>query len=458
KRTMIAVELVSDPDLIFLDEPTSGLDTYITISFVKLLKEYAIKSGKTIIITIHQPPQEAFRCFDDLLLLAKGKTIYCGETNKCKKFFKSYGFVRNKASPFSDFVLEVLVKEKIENNAIQEMIKQNNLKYDNGQLSTYKQKTRNDMFFDFKFNLKHILLLTKRRFSVYNLTMGRVIFLLLKLLVIGLSIYILHDQTDKYDKNGKSEYSALFSLILIYNLYMLFYFAFITISCSGAIFSILPEYKVIKREIGVQSYSMLSYFCSIYIFEFIEQFPFVLIYIIATYVLLKKFLSFLTIFISFGIFVVVLPSFILLGSITRNSKLLYFLIAIPLIFAFSYTIPFHTVIEDPDFKKLPESVFNLIVSINGIWPLSLFIHLFLYIMIKFFTIERLLEIVPLEEKERIIKNTLEYVYKTMPPVRMPIVTYICYSILMILVYILLCIFLIEIMLQPAMRMKFSNKK
>ncbi|EPR79193.1 ABC transporter, partial [Spraguea lophii 42_110] len=67
KRTMIAIELVADPDLIFLDEPTSGLDTYITVSFVKLLKEYADKSGKTIVLTIHQPPQEAFQCFDDLL-------------------------------------------------------------------------------------------------------------------------------------------------------------------------------------------------------------------------------------------------------------------------------------------------------------------------------------------------------------------------------------------------------
>ena len=52
KRTSIAVELVSNPSLIFLDEPTTGLDSYTSTNLMKILRNLAM-SGRTIIQTIH---------------------------------------------------------------------------------------------------------------------------------------------------------------------------------------------------------------------------------------------------------------------------------------------------------------------------------------------------------------------------------------------------------------------
>ncbi len=55
KRTSIAFELISDPQVIFLDEPTSGLDSLTSYVICSELKKLSHKQKKTVIMTIHQP-------------------------------------------------------------------------------------------------------------------------------------------------------------------------------------------------------------------------------------------------------------------------------------------------------------------------------------------------------------------------------------------------------------------
>ena len=55
KRTSIAFELMSDPQVIFLDEPTSGLDSLTSYIICSELKKLAHEQKKTVIMTIHQP-------------------------------------------------------------------------------------------------------------------------------------------------------------------------------------------------------------------------------------------------------------------------------------------------------------------------------------------------------------------------------------------------------------------
>jgi len=54
KRTSIAVELITDPKIVFLDEPTTGLDSYNAFEVVTLLENLS-SQGIIIIFTIHQP-------------------------------------------------------------------------------------------------------------------------------------------------------------------------------------------------------------------------------------------------------------------------------------------------------------------------------------------------------------------------------------------------------------------
>src|SRR5690606_20447996 len=54
-RVNIALELVTDPVVMSLDEPTSGLASDDAASLIHLLSELTKATGKTIIMTIHQP-------------------------------------------------------------------------------------------------------------------------------------------------------------------------------------------------------------------------------------------------------------------------------------------------------------------------------------------------------------------------------------------------------------------
>lgn len=82
KRVNIAMELLSEPSILFLDEPTSGLSSYDAYQVVRLLRRLA-DCGKTIICTIHQPSVDIFKEFDSLLMVARDK----GETPGTLAYF-----------------------------------------------------------------------------------------------------------------------------------------------------------------------------------------------------------------------------------------------------------------------------------------------------------------------------------------------------------------------------------
>jgi energy-coupling factor transporter ATP-binding protein EcfA2/ABC-type multidrug transport system permease subunit len=72
KRVNVAMELLSQPDVIFLDEPTSGLSSYDAEQVISLLRKLA-DAGKTIIATIHQPSLKIYQEFDNLIMVSRDK-------------------------------------------------------------------------------------------------------------------------------------------------------------------------------------------------------------------------------------------------------------------------------------------------------------------------------------------------------------------------------------------------
>ncbi len=91
KRVNIAMELVTDPVLMFLDEPTSGLAADDTSALVQLLADLAKQTGKTIICTIHQPAKDEFEKFNLALILGQGGIpMFYGPTKDGYRFFGSF--------------------------------------------------------------------------------------------------------------------------------------------------------------------------------------------------------------------------------------------------------------------------------------------------------------------------------------------------------------------------------
>ncbi|XP_067944031.1 uncharacterized protein [Watersipora subatra] len=112
KRTTIACELLTNPSLMLLDEPTSGLDSSTAYSLCSAIKAYARSSGKTVIMTIHQPSSKIFNMFNQLLLLCEGKVAYYGEVQHCAKFFEGISLPCPPNYNLADHILDQVKEER----------------------------------------------------------------------------------------------------------------------------------------------------------------------------------------------------------------------------------------------------------------------------------------------------------------------------------------------------------
>jgi len=78
KRLCIAEALIKRPSVLILDEPTSALDSTSAFGVCQMLQGMAREAGLVVLCTIHQPSHRIFGMFDDLLVLAAGRTAYHG--------------------------------------------------------------------------------------------------------------------------------------------------------------------------------------------------------------------------------------------------------------------------------------------------------------------------------------------------------------------------------------------
>uniref|UniRef100_A0A8C1NPU2 ATP-binding cassette, sub-family G (WHITE), member 2a n=1 Tax=Cyprinus carpio TaxID=7962 RepID=A0A8C1NPU2_CYPCA len=107
KRTNIGMELIIDPSVLFLDEPTTGLDASTANSVLMLLKRMA-NSGRTIILSIHQPRYSIYRLFDSLTLLVGGRLVYHGPAQDALNYFMQIGYTCEPHNNPADFFLDVI--------------------------------------------------------------------------------------------------------------------------------------------------------------------------------------------------------------------------------------------------------------------------------------------------------------------------------------------------------------
>ncbi|XP_039466396.1 broad substrate specificity ATP-binding cassette transporter ABCG2-like [Oreochromis aureus] len=107
KRTNIGMELIIDPPVLFLDEPTTGLDASTANSVLLLLKRMA-NSGRTIILSIHQPRYTIYRLFDSLTLLVNGHQVYHGPARSALEYFSDIGYTCEPHNNPADFFLDVI--------------------------------------------------------------------------------------------------------------------------------------------------------------------------------------------------------------------------------------------------------------------------------------------------------------------------------------------------------------
>ncbi|KAK4272510.1 hypothetical protein QN277_021061 [Acacia crassicarpa] len=117
KRLSIGLEILTQPHVLLLDEPTSGLDSASAFYVIQTLCSIA-NDGKVVVCSIHQPSNEIFNLFDDLLLLSSGETVYFGEAKMALKFFADAGFpCPTRRNPSDHFLLCVNLEFDVINAA-----------------------------------------------------------------------------------------------------------------------------------------------------------------------------------------------------------------------------------------------------------------------------------------------------------------------------------------------------
>ncbi len=85
KRASIAVELLSDPNLLFLDEPASGLDPGTERNLMQSLRNMA-DGGKTVILVTHSTLQ--LKMCDKIIFMGRGGNLcFYGSYNDAMAFF-----------------------------------------------------------------------------------------------------------------------------------------------------------------------------------------------------------------------------------------------------------------------------------------------------------------------------------------------------------------------------------
>lgn len=91
KRVCIALEILTDPSILFFDEPTSGLDSTIALRILEIARGLS-QNGMTVVMAIHQPSSRLYEKFDKLMLLSQGHCTYLGQAQHAMNYFHGLGF------------------------------------------------------------------------------------------------------------------------------------------------------------------------------------------------------------------------------------------------------------------------------------------------------------------------------------------------------------------------------
>lgn len=259
KRVNLAMELLTDPSVLFLDEPTSGLSSEDALMVMKALRRLA-DAGKTILITIHQPSLEVFSLMDNLIVVSRdagapdpGRLVYFGPAYPDSVRFFNPGRAIEKSDssadrPSPDEVLRGLGKANTDEWARRFAVSEYKREYVDARAGQLPADSSQPMAPKIKrqFGLGQWLTLVQRSFNIKLSDRGGTAILLLQAPIIAfLAVMAFGGQTDKpvtdlesFKAIAGAMYKPIFVMVL----------AALWFGCSNSAREIVGEWAIYYRE------------------------------------------------------------------------------------------------------------------------------------------------------------------------------------------------------------------
>lgn len=88
RKLLLALVLMTRPELVVLDEPTSGLDVYSSVKVRDMIKRYIRESGSSAIVSSHNMLEVEYLC-DRVAFIERGRIVAEGTPGELKERFSA---------------------------------------------------------------------------------------------------------------------------------------------------------------------------------------------------------------------------------------------------------------------------------------------------------------------------------------------------------------------------------
>ncbi|XP_015369899.1 PREDICTED: ATP-binding cassette sub-family G member 1-like isoform X2 [Diuraphis noxia] len=303
KRLSIALELITNPSILFLDEPTSGLDSQSCSQFVSLMADLAHHQNRTMVCTLHQPSALLFEKFDQVYALSSGRCIYQGPPNLVIPYFAERLVVCPPYHNPADFLIEVAIGEYVTDDVLVELFDTTKITNTNGRNKCHtisdedheqieleidtcqEDNNTNDERLSYKIELSN-----KPRFyvQIYHLYMRNITmykrnktYLLLRI-VIHLAVALIISYMYRGSGNDAARVFINMKFVYASNLFLVY------TGLMSVIVSFPLEFMVVKREHFNSWYTLFPYIVSILMVEIPLQILCCIVYIVPAYAITSQ--------------------------------------------------------------------------------------------------------------------------------------------------------------------------
>lgn len=110
RRLAVALELLTNKELLLADEPTTGLDASMSIRVVQLIRDTVQSLQIPAFCVLHQPRSVIWNeLLDHVLLLASGgRVCYVGPRNEIRAYFEAMGYVCPRDTNPAEFYVDLI--------------------------------------------------------------------------------------------------------------------------------------------------------------------------------------------------------------------------------------------------------------------------------------------------------------------------------------------------------------